>query len=291
MQNTAPEYRAIFFDLDGTLLPMDMDEFMKMYFKAIGKYVGLHGADVDRFMYSLNQGIKAMAKHQDTHTNSEAFWEDFGKYMERPDLDWKEFVGEFYEVDFGKIGKDVEANPAVRRIIDKLHDKGYPLILSTMPMFPRRAIEWRTEWSGLSPDDFVRITDYENSMSIKPSYTYFAENLAACGIDANEVLMVGNNTEEDLSFMKMGADAYLITDWLLNPIDMDIDIVEHGTMDDFEKFVDALPECSDPATDIACGLIDADDVNRVLVDHGFAPMHEAEAQTSTYIEQTFGDKA
>ena len=37
-------YRAVFFDLDGTLLPMDLDEFMNAYFKAIGSFVARKGA-------------------------------------------------------------------------------------------------------------------------------------------------------------------------------------------------------------------------------------------------------
>ena len=30
-------FDTIFFDLDGTLLPLDMDEFMKIYFGELGK--------------------------------------------------------------------------------------------------------------------------------------------------------------------------------------------------------------------------------------------------------------
>ena len=32
----ARSYTTVFFDLDGTLLPMDTDVFMKRYFKALG---------------------------------------------------------------------------------------------------------------------------------------------------------------------------------------------------------------------------------------------------------------
>ena len=45
-----------------------------------------------------------------------------------------------------------------------------------------------------------------------------------------DILMVGNNTREDLAAMKLGLDAYLVTDWLLDPDGFDIESVKHGTM-------------------------------------------------------------
>ena len=38
-------YKAVFFDLDGTLLPVDMDAFLQAYFKALGKYAAGHGQE------------------------------------------------------------------------------------------------------------------------------------------------------------------------------------------------------------------------------------------------------
>ena len=38
-------YRAIFFDLDGTLLPMDQDAFVKRYFGILSKYFAAVGFD------------------------------------------------------------------------------------------------------------------------------------------------------------------------------------------------------------------------------------------------------
>ena len=57
---------------------------------------------------------------------------------------------------------------------------------------------------------------------MKPRPLYYAENLAAAGVDGADVLMVGNNTVEDLSFMHLGADGYLVTDWLLDPAGFDL---------------------------------------------------------------------
>ena len=37
----ARSYTTVFFDLDGTLLPMDTDVFMKRYFKALGAFAAV----------------------------------------------------------------------------------------------------------------------------------------------------------------------------------------------------------------------------------------------------------
>ena len=68
--------------------------------------------------------------------------------------------------------------------------------------------------------------------------------------------MVGNNTVEDGSFAQMGAHLYLATDWLLNPNGITLDDVPHGSMAELATWVEQLPDCENPATDIARGLVD-----------------------------------
>ena len=254
MHNDNRVYRAICFDLDGTLLPMDIDEFMSAYFKRIAAFMAAHGLDAERFMAGLGQGTKRMADHPLDQTNKQAFWEGFcAVYGEMDPAEQQRLEAlsdEFYDTDFQHIGDGVTGNPAAARVVEKLAQKGYPLVLTTMPMFPRRAVEQRLAWAGVAPEAFERITSYENSHSVKPKLDYYAENLEALGLSGEEVLMVGNNTVEDLSFMELGADAFLVTDHLLDPIGFDLDTVKHGSMDDFEAWVDALPACANPAEGI-----------------------------------------
>lgn len=256
MQTAPRAYRAICFDLDGTLLPMDLDEFMTSYFKRIARFAAKSGLDPERFMGALKLGTQAMAAHEDDATNEEAFWRRFSEVYGPGAREVRALVDSFYEDDFAQIGEGFEANPAVARVLDALERKGYPLVLLTMPMFPRRAVEHRLEWAGTSAKAFARITSYENSKAVKPRQTYYAENLAAMGLRGGDVLMVGNNTQEDLAFLDLGADAYLITDYLLNPVGFDLDAVRHGSMADFEAWVEALEPCANPACGISTGVVE-----------------------------------
>ena len=251
-------YRAIFFDLDGTLLPMELDEFLGAYFEAIAGFVARQGLDAKAFSAGLKAGIGARASHDDGRTNHEAYWEAFFRHADADAAAWEELLTEFYEHEFGAIGEGFQPNPAAARAIETLAAKGYPLVLATMPMFPRRAVEWRLAWAGVDASKFARITSFENSTSVKPKLAYYAENVAACGLSGDDVLMVGNNTVEDLAIQGLGADAFLVTDHLLDPTEgFDLGSVKRGTMEEFAAWAELLPPCADPAQGIEAGAVPA----------------------------------
>lgn len=250
-------YRAIFFDLDGTLLPMELEEFLGTYFESIAGFVAKHCRDVASFSQGLKAGIGAMTMHEDGGTNSDAFWNEFFRHVEGDSAEWMSLLMDFYENEFGAIGAKVVPNPATARAIETLAAKGYPLVLATMPMFPQRAVEWRLNWAGVNPARFERLTTFENSTSVKPKSVYYAENLAACGLTGADVLMVGNNTVEDLAACKLGTDAFLIMDHVLDPVGFDVETVKHGTMEEFAAWVETLPACANPAASIEAGEVSA----------------------------------
>ena len=234
-------YKVIFFDLDGTLLPMDMDEFLGKYFKLLGQYAASIGLDAQRFSYALTEGVKAMAVDTSDHINEEVFWTTFHEQYgdDDPTIDGR--ISEFYSTVFPHIGDGFEPNPAAARAIETLQEKGYRLFLTTMPMFPRLAVEWRCKWADVDPAAFERITTYDNSFACKPDLRYFRQNLELAGCAPEEVLVVGNNTLEDLASMELGVDAFLVTDWLLDPVDFPIESVKHGSLADFADFAEQLP--------------------------------------------------
>ena len=157
--------RAVFFDLDGTLLPMDLDEFIQSYFGAIGAYVKGQGLDVDAFSAGFARGMRKMAHHDPAITNWQAFWNEFFQWADAEAYDWQTILLRFYSEEFPLVGKDVVPNPASARVVQLLVEKGYPVVLATMPYFPLPAVEerlgapvlWKEVlWDGLlgSPDSF-----------------------------------------------------------------------------------------------------------------------------------------
>ncbi|HIS39293.1 MAG TPA: HAD family hydrolase [Candidatus Aphodovivens avistercoris] len=255
-------YRAVFFDLDGTLLPMEVDDFMTRYFTALGGFIAARGLDVQAFTAGLKSGIKAMALHGPEITNEQAFFQEFFRHADQSAADWDRLLAEFYGGPFGQVGDGVVPDPAAARAVDALAAKGYPLVLATMPMFPRAAVEWRLRWAGVDPSRFARITTFDNSTSVKPKLPYFAENLAAAGVRGSDVLMVGNNTVEDLAILDAGADAFLVTDHLIDAEGYDLSTVKHGSLAAFAAWVDQLPACAQPADTIEPGAVDGEAAQR-----------------------------
>ncbi len=237
-------YKAVFFDLDGTLLPIDMDGFLERYFAAIGKFAAEKGFDPKQFASALGKGVHGMTTSEGGY-NADRYWEIFLGLMGETDRPrFEALMQEFYEVHFDELADMViSPDPNAARAVAALKAKGYPLYLTTMPLFPRIAVEKRLQWAGVPVEAFDRITTYDNSTSTKPHLAYYRENVEHIGLPATDILMVGNNTREDLAAMELGCDGYLVTNWLLNPDDFDIETVKHGTLAEFAEFVDQLPEC------------------------------------------------
>ena len=55
--------KTVLFDLDGTLLPMDQDKFMKAYFGGLAKRLAPMGYDPDRLVKGIFAGTAAMVKN------------------------------------------------------------------------------------------------------------------------------------------------------------------------------------------------------------------------------------
>ncbi len=259
-------YRAVFFDLDGTLVPMEIDEFLKGYYTTLGRYVEIHGFERIPFLEALNFGIDAMINNSNGGaSNDEAFWAVFPARIGASESELRALLEEFYEHDFGQVGQGLVPMEGARRAVEVLVEKGYPLGLTTMPLFPRSAVEWRLRWAGIDPHVFARITTYKNSASTKPWLSYFAENLAAFRLRGANVLMVGNNTVEDLAIQNLGADAFLVTDYMIDPIGYDLTTVKHGSLDEFAVWAETLPPCSRPAQGVTDDLIEYMDAEAALL--------------------------
>lgn len=236
--------KNIFFDLDGTMLPMNQEEFIKIYFTE------LCGCFCERLNLTDEQLIKAvwkstgsMIKNDGTRLNKEAFWDTFSKIYGKEILKYIKDFDMFYENEFNTCKSATKFNPLMPEIIKTLKNKGYTLIAATNPLFPEIAITNRIGWAGVNPRDFKLITTYENSSMCKPNPDYFSEIIEKAELLPEECLMVGNDVDEDiLSSTKIGMDNYLVTDCIINRSESDFSDFKHGSMRDFLEFARTLPD-------------------------------------------------
>ena len=155
--------KAVLFDLDGTLLPMNQDNFINKYFSEITSYVCKNaGYEPKKFMESMWLSIKAMILNDGSKSNEEAFWEVFSNIYgeEKVKSDYKIFES-FYFEKFINTKTECGYTHKSRELIDYLKSKGIKTVLATNPMFPSVATEARMGWVDLCPADFELFTTYE----------------------------------------------------------------------------------------------------------------------------------
>ena len=70
---------TVLFDLDGTLLPMDQDEFTKGYFKLLAVKLAPHGYEPKQLIDAIWAGTAAMVKNDGAQFNEAVFWAKFSQ--------------------------------------------------------------------------------------------------------------------------------------------------------------------------------------------------------------------
>lgn len=229
--------KTVMFDLDGTLLPMDQDQFTKYYFGLLAKKLAPYGYDAEQLISGIWAGTAAMVKNDGSCTNEEAFWKKFSALMGKKVVEDKPLFEEFYRVEFQGARASCGFAPQAAGLVAKLKAAGYRVLLATNPIFPAIATENRIRWAGLEPENFELYTTYENSCHCKPNPDYYRDILNSMALDPAECLMVGNDATEDTAAELTGMQVFLLTDCLINKENKDLSRWPHGGFDELEKFI------------------------------------------------------
>ena len=232
--------KAILFDLDGTLLPMDQEVFVKDYLGRMAAFLAPHGYDPQSLIKAVWAGTGAMVKNDGKALNEDVFWYVFNSILGRDAKQDLALFEEFYRTEFQKAKDSCGFNPAAVEAIRQIKDMGYRLILATNPLFPAIATHSRIRWAGLNPEDFELITTYENSRFCKPNPDYYREILGKIALDGSQCLMVGNDVGEDMIAGTLGMKTFLLTDCLINKTAEDITQYPNGSFPELLHYIRSL---------------------------------------------------
>lgn len=221
---------TVLFDLDGTLLPFEQEDFIKIYFGELCKKLAPLGYEPDKTVKSVWAGTGSMIKNDGSRLNSEAFWETFNALnADKPDA--KPLCDAFYTQEFDKARACLKYIPDCKTMIDSLKNAGLRLVLATNPIFPEDGVKTRLSWVGLSADDFELITHYDNSTYCKPDQRYFEEILSKINVSPCNCLMIGNNVSEDMiAAESVGMRVFFVSDFAENPNGDDASRFPQGTL-------------------------------------------------------------
>lgn len=232
--------KVVLFDLDGTLLPMDQDKFVKKYFGLLAEKLAPKGYDAEELTKALWIGVGAMVKNDGNCTNEEAFWKAFAEVLgEKVNAD-RELIDEFYAKEFQYVQHSCGYSELARKVVSTVKKKGLRVALATNPLFPSVATESRISWAGLKPEEFEVYTTYEECHYCKPNPEYYREVLQRLSVSPEECLMVGNDAHEDMIAEELGMKVFLLTDCLINKEGKDLSAYPQGNFRDLIRFIEEM---------------------------------------------------
>lgn len=199
--------KAVVFDMDETLLDINLNAFIAIYFKDMTKILADIGrrptlntaAGLGSILVDLNANRR---RGTDNRTNREFFdtamEERCGVRTADPVV--RDAI-DFYEHEIlpGKNNGLVCAKPmeGAHEALEMLQARGLRIALLTNPSFSEGVIRCRMGWGGLDQVPFELVTHMDNSTRCKPDPTYYLEQLEVLGLEPHEVLMVGNDPRRD----------------------------------------------------------------------------------------------
>ncbi|NPV91536.1 MAG: HAD family hydrolase [Firmicutes bacterium] len=206
----------LLFDLDGTLLPMNMDVFVEAYIKRLTVRAAAY-LPPESFPKYLWAATGAMIESGDPEAqNHEVFWAHFSRFARHPREVLEPVFEEFYLNEFTALIDVTQPSPVAREIVNLAVGRGKQVVLATNPIFPGIAVRERMRWADIHDLPWLHVTTYENSRYCKPNPAYYRDLLQQLAIPPGECLMIGNDVQEDLVASELGIATCLITDCLLD---------------------------------------------------------------------------
>ncbi len=208
---------TLLFDLDGTLLNVDMHQFIPAYLGGLAGCLPTK-ADPPQFIHNmLKRTMELIEQGSDGNLTNEAFYlqaakEDMGIEAEH----FRSGLECFYAEELPHLAQHIQPLALAPEIITRCSEKNLRIIIATNPVFPLPITEARMKWGGIDQFEYLHISSYETSHHCKPHLAYFSELLDTFKLDPQQCLMIGNDTGHDLSASHLGIKTFLVDTWIID---------------------------------------------------------------------------
>lgn len=206
--------KAVLFDLDGTLLQAEMDEFIPTYIEGLYR----HFIDIAQhytFCTTIREAITALLAGEGGFLNNrEFFFAVLGHRLKVDPETFEDRLAQYCADGMASLEAFIHPVPQASQILELCREQGLIVILATNPVFPRPLVDARLAWGGIGDFPFDLVTSLENTRYCKPDPRYFKDLLDHFGLDPAEAVMVGNDTEHDLAARKVGITTFLVDTWI-----------------------------------------------------------------------------
>lgn len=233
-------YEAVLIDLDGTLIDINLEEFIPAYVKALsGRFTDLIRRD--DFIAHLFGATAVMVQNDDPgKINQEIFYEEFCNRIGYSYQEIEPIINDFYAKDFPLLNCWGNKVPYALEVVELVRGKKIPLVLATNPIFPPEAVTERLSWAGLETSQFDLITTMNNMHFCKPNPAYYIEITEKIGCSPQGCLMAGNDTLEDLIALETGMETFLVDDYILHRDGVKLAYHYRGSLQDLVALLQEL---------------------------------------------------
>lgn len=215
-ENKTESIDAVLFDLDGTLLRVQMAEFIPRYIEGLAVHCREY-AEPKKFARVMLGAIRGLIRDvsDGSLTNEQRVYSTLQEQLSIPETVLRDSFQRFAATGLDSLQELVHPIPIVRKILTECQRQGVPLVLATNPVFPEFMIQARLQWGGLSDIPFQHLTSFENSRHCKPQAGYFREIADRLEVAPERCLMVGNDTSHDLAAVSVGMKVFLVDTWIV----------------------------------------------------------------------------
>lgn len=237
---TMKKPKVILFDLDGTLLRVQMTEFIPRYVHGLAACCA-DSVRPGKFEKAMLGAIRTLIRDEGCReiTNEQRVIAYLHQQLAVPAEVIKDSFARFQKDGLSDLEGLVKPIPLARKILEECQERGVPLVLATNPVFPAFMIQARLQWGGLGDLHFAHLTSFENSCFCKPQPGYFQEIAALLKVAPEDCLMVGNDTCHDLSAAAVGMETFLVDTWLVEREDALLPCNNRGDHLELQAFLQA----------------------------------------------------
>lgn len=231
------DLQGVLFDLDGTLVDVDMYVFIPAYLRRLSDFFS-DLIDARRFRREMLAATTTMLQSKKrSASNEEMLLSLLFRRLGIGQGQFQERLQQFINDGLDSLRPLVQSLPLAHSILQSCADRGLRLVLATNPVFPLQIVEARLRWGGLANLPFDLVTSYENSRYCKPDRRYFEDVLDFLQIPAETCLMVGNDTDHDLAAQQVGISTFLVDTCLVNRGDSPFEADWQGNHGDLLRFL------------------------------------------------------
>ena len=215
--------QAILFDLDGTLLQVEMHHYIPRYAASLAAHLSNRVA-VDKTIEAIFSAIRTLIERDSGQTSNETcFLQHIAEQLGLDSATVGHNFSRFFSGDLSRLDPLMQPMTLTRALIDQSLEYGLEVVIATNPVFPRAVVNARLARAGLANYDFRLVTCYENCRRCKPNPDYFNDILGHLDLPADACLMVGNDTGHDLAARKVGIPTFLVDTWLIDRCEGDFE--------------------------------------------------------------------